>query len=228
MIEKNEAGTPGESPETTNSNSWQDPGEIGSTHTPAQAQTPPDIFEDLDAFAVDAGGGIPSERVLLTLHVRRPKPTEWVRAHSELRIRLNVVEDKESKATYLVHGTLLEEVRELISVKPVLLALAVTTNGTAFAWLAPIPADHRANLWHSTGLQALEHATRAWVRVRSDMAGGQYEIRRRCVDDGTAPVWPAEIATPNDLCRFSFNGHGGGDVITDRDHTFLKYLRGES
>lgn len=227
MQTKQEAGAPGNDTENTGSTPWQEMLETTTPTTASQAPKP-DIFADLGAFAVDPGDATPSERVLVTLSVRKPKETEWVQASATIRARLNLVADKDNNALYLIHASLLDEVRDLVTVKPVLLVLTVSTNGTAFVWPVTIPADHRPNLWHATGLQALEHATRTWTRVRSDVTAGQYEIRRRKVDDGTAPVWPAEIDTPNEMCRVTFNGRAGADAITDRNHIFLKRLRGEA
>lgn len=186
-----------------------------------------DIFADVGSFAVDPGEAIPSERILTSLRVRRPKEEEWVRAHPTLRTRLNVVTDKEVGATYLIHNSVLAEVSELVTVRPVILALATTLTGNPFAWPAPIPGDHRINPWHSSGLQALERATTEWIRMRADMAAGEYVLRRRIAEDGTVPVWPAEVTDIPSMLRLAFGGRGDGELIADPNHRVLRKLRGE-
>ncbi|MCU0751483.1 MAG: hypothetical protein MUC40_00365 [Akkermansiaceae bacterium] len=196
-----------------------DPEENDTTTTSA---TPADIFADVAALGVSPDELIPSQKVLTVLPVRKPKRDEWVRCHTTLAATLNLYEDGEERATYLVTPAALEAMGDLI--KRVRLVLAVNYSGQFFAWPVAIPADVRANAWHASAFAAAEVAARSWVRVSA--GNGQYDVHKRIANDGKLPEWPAEIPDVPTMLRFAFGKPGGGEVIDSTEHPVVQRLLG--
>jgi hypothetical protein len=194
---------------------------------PTKAEAPKDIFDDVAALSKTVEEIAPSERIITSLQVRKPRKDEFIRIHPEIRVALNLYEDKEARVDYLIGPKVLEEVNNLVGVRRVLLSLAATYGGEYFAWPVPVPADVRANRWHATAFQGAEESARGWVRLKA--ATSEYEIYRRTINDAKAPKWPEEVPDTGSLLRLAFGaGGGGGEVINDPDHEILKRLRGES
>ena len=80
--------------------------------------------------------------------------------------------------------------------------------------------DGRVDEWTRTGLDALDRATRGWVRVAANMSLGAYDLFEATGTLGE-PEWPA---TPfGELLRLAFKDR----FITDLGHPALRRLRGE-
>jgi len=183
---------------------------------------PIDIFADVTALGVSVTELIPSQKVLTHLQVRKPKKDEWVRVHPTLAAVLNIYEDNESRATYLVTPAALEPMADLV--KRVRLSLAASYSGVFFAWPVPVPADVRANAWHASAFAAAEIATRSWVRVTA--GDGEYTVHKRTVNDGKVPEWPGEIPDLPTMLRFAFAKAGGAEVIETPEHPVVQRLLG--
>lgn len=192
----------------------------GTDEPPATSAT--DIFSDVAALGVSVDELIPSQKVLTHLQVRKPKRDEWVRCHTELAATLNIYEDNENRATYLVLPAALEPMADLV--KRVRLTLTASYSGAIFAWPVVVPADVRANAWHASAFSAAEIATRSWVRISA--GDGEYSVHKRSVNDGKVPEWPAEIADLSTMLRFAFAKVGGAEVIESTIHPIVQKLMG--
>jgi hypothetical protein len=227
MNAKNEAGTPGNITENASLDPSNDRGETTTPTPEAQALSKvPDVFSDLAKLALTAGEIAPSEKVLTILDVRKPRREEFVRCHPTITARINYYEDKETRAPYLIGPAVLEEMATLVGkgVCAVKLTLTASYTGSVFAWPVPIPADTRANRWHSTAFAAAEEASKHWVRL---VAGsGHYDVFRRAVNEGMVPVWPEEADTPEKMLRLAFSKVGGAELINDPDHSVIRALKG--
>ena len=100
------------------------------------------------------------------------------------------------------------------------LRLAVNRHGIPFLWALRLPKDGRRNLWNDSAMNAAEHAIRRWVRVRSDMQGGQYTILAAKVDFGE----PKRLeCTFQEILQRAFRDR----IIADNNHPVLRQFRGE-
>jgi hypothetical protein len=187
-----------------------------------------DIFVDVEALSKTASEIAPSEKVLTSLPVRKPRRDEFIRCHPEFRVVVNVYQDKQNNVSYLVGPDALGELEAVAGgVRRCQVTLTANYSGAMFAWEVPVPSDSRANRWTSTSFQGCEEASKSWIRVSADMGAGEYVLHRRVVNDAKVPTWPAEIQHVSDLLRLSYGTGGGGDVIESADHEVLKRLRGE-
>ena len=190
---------------------------------PAAAPAGPvDIFSDIAALGVSVDELIPSQKVLTHLQVRKPKKDEWVRVHPTLAATLNIYEDQEARATYLVMPAALEPMADLV--KRVRVTLTASYSGVFFAWPVPVPADVRANAWHASAFAGAEVATRSWVRIAA--GDGEYSVHKRSVNDGKVPEWPGEIPDLPTMLRYAFAKVGGAEVIETTDHPVVQRLLG--
>jgi hypothetical protein len=192
----------------------------------AQPEEPKDIFSDVAALSKSVEEIAPSERIVTSLQVRKPRKDEFIRVHPDIRVAISIYADVENRLDYLLGPDVIAEVETLVGVRRVLLSLTATYGGEFFGWPVPVPSDVRANRWHATAFQAAEQATRGWIRLKA--ATQEYEIYRRTINDAKAPTWPEEVPDAEHLLRLCFGPGGGGDLIDDPDHELLKRLRGES
>jgi len=194
-----------------------------------EAQAPDvDVFSDIAKLGLSASEIAPSEKVLTVLDVRKPKRDEFVRCHPTLAARINIYEDGETRAVYLIGPSVLGRMAELVQggVKPVTLTLTANYGGGVFAWPVPVPADVRANQWHATAFHAAEEAAKHWIRL---VAGnGQYDVFRRTVNEGVMPVWPEEADTVEKMLRMAFAKVGGAELINDPEHPIVLALEGRA
>lgn len=100
-------------------------------------------------------------------------------------------------------------------------ATAINRQGTLFLWEANLPRpDGRADEWSRTALEAVEMATRGWVRVAANMSLGAYDVFQ-AAGQLTEPEWPAKSFS--ELLRVAFKDR----FIDSTDHPVLRRLRGE-
>jgi hypothetical protein len=164
------------------------------------------------------------KRKLLTVPVRKPERTEFVRVHpgEDYRATMAVLELKAERETYLVTPQLYAQLAGGESaVAPRLICTAVTRQGVVFLWPARLPGlDGKFDAWGQSMLEAVELAKTKWVRVASSMALGAYDVFE---PTGTLPepAWGEERFS--DLLRVGFQGK----VIDSPDHPVLRKLRGE-
>jgi hypothetical protein len=163
------------------------------------------------------------KKALLTVPVRKPDKTWFVRTHpnDDYRVNTAVIELKEDRETYLVHQSLWSELATESTFSPRALITAINRQGVPFIWPCRLPGtDGKLDEWSRSALEASELARRGWVRVQSNMSLGAYEVFE-AVGNLPDPEWPDKSFA--DLLRVAFKDR----FITSLDHPVLKKLRGE-
>src|SRR5262249_24504181 len=148
-----------------------------ATTTSASTETP-DPF-DLESLSLSQDftetAGV--TKLLKTVPVRRPSPQDFVRVHPSPEYRRNLlcIELRDERESYLVRP---EPASELIgeAVQKTIFT-AINRQGVVFLWPVTIPpADGRTNEWWRSAREAAELATTRWIRLKSNMSLGAYEI----------------------------------------------------
>ena len=160
-------------------------------------------------------------KLLTTVPVRKPSPQDFVRVHPspDYRESLAVIELRDDRdEMYLLPPPMARELPgEFVMVT---MFTAINRQGVVFLWPVKLPApDGRTLEWHRTAAVAAELAMRRWVRVKSNMALGAYEIfeASATIPD---PRWP-ELSF-SELLRIGFRDH----LITSFGHPVIDRLRG--
>jgi hypothetical protein len=203
-----EANSPGPEPTANGATTGPDP------FAPASLRLPP---EGTAALGV--------RKALLSVPVRKPAKEWFVRAHpaEDYRLQTQVIELKEDRETYLVAQSLWAALAAEATLRRKLLVTAINRQGTLFVWPLNLPQqDGRIDEWSRTALEALEMATREWVRLTADMALGAYDVHAAMASDSLPPPeWPT---TPfREVLRIAFRQR----YIDSPDHPVLRRLRGE-
>src|SRR5262249_3289836 len=148
----------------------------------AQAGEGPDPFnEESLRLSQDLGAGVGVKKALLSVPVRKPDKSGFVRAHPDEKYRLPtaVVElaADRGKETDLVVSALWPELVTEAPFRPKLRVTAVNRQGVVFLWEINLPRpDGRSDEWSRTAMEAVELATKGWVRVTANMALGAYDV----------------------------------------------------
>jgi hypothetical protein len=196
-----------------------------ATSTPAGDEpAAPDPF-DPAALRISQtfGAGLGVKKTLLSVPVRKPAKDWWVRAHPSEHYRLPtyVIELKEDHETYLVASALWPELATEATLRPKLLATAISRQGVLFLWPLNLPReDGRADEWTKTALEALDLATKGWVRVVPNMLLGAYDVLTTSASL-PEPEWPP--LPFGELLHVAFRGR----EIETAEHPVLRRLRGE-
>lgn len=191
---------------------------------PAAAGAAPDPFDPASLRLGDnlnASFGV--KKVLLSLAVRKPDKSWWIRAHpsEDYRLQTGVIELKADRSTelYLVSQALWAELVVEVTFRPKLLVTAINRQGTPFLWEVNLPRpDGRPDEWSRTALEAVRFATTGWVRVTA--GSNSYEVYQTTATL-PEPEWP-DVAF-RDLLRIAFKER----FINDLNHPILRKLRGE-
>lgn len=173
----------------------------------------------------DALAGLGVKKALLSVPVRKPDKSWFVRVHPDDAYSLNtaVIELKGDRGceTYLVVPALWPELAGEGTFKRMALFTAVNRQGVPFLWPCRLPgADSREDGWMETALAAAAMAKSGWVRVSANMALGAYDVHQ-ATGDLPDPEWPD--APFRELLKTAFKGK----LIDTRDHSVLRHLRGE-
>jgi hypothetical protein len=173
----------------------------------------------------DQMAGLGVRKALLTVPVRKPDKSWFVRVHPDPAYRLQtaVVELKEDGAgeTYLVAPALWPDLAAESTFSPRALFTAVNRQGVVFIWPIRLPGpDGRHDEWSRSALEATDLAALRWVRIAANMGLGAYEVS---VATGQLPEpdWPD--VRFQELLRVAFKDR----LIADRNHPVLRRLRGE-
>ncbi len=130
------------------------------------------------------------KKPLLTVPVRKPTKTEFVRVHPDLALDCFMVELKTEGERYFVSPEVAPFLGELV--EPVRLRLCVTRQGVVFLWPVKLPKDERrADAWRSSAAEAASLGMHHWVRIAADMNLGAYQPYVATADLGS-PSWPEE------------------------------------
>jgi hypothetical protein len=167
-------------------------------------------------FAETAG----VKRLLKTIPVRRLNPQDFIRTHPDPDYRrdFRVVELKEDRELFLVRPEIASELEGELAFRT--LYTAVSRQGVVFFWPVVIPPpDAKNNEWWRSAREAAELATTRWIRMKSNLSLGAYEMFEAGgqIPD---PQWP-DIEF-RELLRIAFR-----DRLIDRvDHPVIRRLRG--
>jgi len=179
-----------------------------------------DIFDDLAALARPIDEIVPSEKVLTSLPVRKPKREEWVRVHPEIYARAYVYEARDEQSWFIVTPDVVEALIDVV--RYVQLSFAVNYGGTAFVWPLPVPTERKSHRAHVTAFAGAEQAMREWTRI--SWRENEYEIYRRS-SARVEPFWPREVRSASEMLRLASKARGF-EVIDSVDHPVVKKLQG--
>jgi hypothetical protein len=186
--------------------------------------TPPDPFDPASLrLTGDFTAAFAVKKALLTVPVRKPDKSWFVRTHPDEKYRLQtpVIELKEDRETYLVSPALWPELATESTFTPRALFTAMNRQNVVFIWTCRLPgADGKLDEWSRTALEAADRARGGWVRVQANMALGAYDVFE-ATGTLSEPEWPETPFT--DLLRVAFRGR----FIDTLDHPVLRRLRGE-
>ncbi|MBX9653620.1 hypothetical protein K2Y11_08390 [bacterium] len=184
----------------------------------------PDPF-NLDSLRLsqDFEAMVGGEKVLTTVHVRKPGKEQWIRVHPDDKFRIDVLtlELKEESEIYLVSADLMYLLGTESTLRPMTLYATITRNGDVFLWPIACPGvDGKDNEWHRSAREAAHIGMKRWIRVTANRSLGAYEtsITKATLPD---PTWPTQ--TLQDLVRIAFRKR----FIDTVDHPVLRRLRGE-
>jgi hypothetical protein len=181
------------------------------------------------SLRVPVNYGTPTKKILTRVPHRKPDKSWFVRAHPtpDYRDSFGVIELREAaggigKELFLVTPPVcayLAQQEACFAVK--LLVTSINRQGVVFLWKTNLPRDDgRPNSWTESGLEAIQRAEKAWVRVTPNIGSGGYDLAEAAIEL-PEPVWPE--LTLSELLAISFKGA----VIDSLDHSVLKRLRGE-
>jgi len=175
---------------------------------------------DFSRFRLSQNFGIAGKvtKRLVTVPVRKPGRTQFVRVHPMIKRDVMLLNPEEGRAElYLVEPDLEGEVAQLL--KPHRLALAIDRQENVFFWPLAIPDEARPLNWHLSALEAAGVAESHWVRIQADMHLGAYQI---FVAEGNLeePTWP-ELSS-DELLGLAFKNK----IVDQADHPVLRKLKG--
>jgi hypothetical protein len=160
------------------------------------------------------------KKLLTTVPVRKPLAQDFVRVRPEPQYRamLAFIELKDDRETYIVElGAVSELAGECFFAN---LFTAITRTGVLFMWPVKIPAaDGRISEWNVSAAMAAQHAMKGWIRVKSNMSLGAYEIFE-AQGSIPEPIWP-ELSF-EEIIRIAFKDK----IIRSLDHPVVKRLFG--
>jgi hypothetical protein len=162
-------------------------------------------------------------KLLTNLPCRKPDKSWFVRCHPSeaYRITVGVLDLKEDREIYLIAAPFRAELETEPTYAEKTLALAINRQGDPFLWEVTLPREaNRKDTWGRSALEAMDLATRKWVRVASNMSAKAYDIYEAVVSL-PEPQWPD--LSLRDLLRLSFRDH----TIDSVDHPVWRRLRGE-
>jgi hypothetical protein len=198
--------------------------ETPTAAVPASQDTP-DPFDPVSLrLPQDFSASLGVKKALLSVPVRKPDKSWWVRVHpdQDYRLQTAVIELKEDRETYLVAPSLWRELAAEATFSPRALHAAVNRQGVLFVWPIRLPgADGKLDEWSRTAHEAAERATRGWVRVTANLSLGAYDVLEAVAQLGE-PDWP--VLPFRELLRVAFRDK----LIDSLDHPVLRRLRGEA
>ncbi|MCI0335924.1 MAG: hypothetical protein L0228_22180 [Planctomycetes bacterium] len=188
-------------------------------------EAPPDPFDPARLrLSQDFAATIGVQKALLTVPVRKPDKSWFVRVHPDESYRLQtaVLNLKEDREVYLIEPALWSDLMTSEATFTFqALFTAITRQRTVFLWPIGLPGpDGKSNSWNDSAIQAATRAMECWVRVTANMQAGGYDIVE-AVSEIPAPTWPD--MSLRDLLEIAFRNRR----IDSLDHPLLRRLRGE-
>jgi hypothetical protein len=186
------------------------------------AQPKPDPFANLDALRLNQDyletAGV--KKLISTIPVRKPRPQDFVRTHSDHRMAVALIELRDDRETYLVTPPMVQELPG--EYFPATLFLTISRQDVLSLWPVRMPGpDGKLLEWHRSALEAAERARSKWIKIRANMALGAYDIYEAENVKIPDPVWP-ELSFDK-ILRIAFRDR----LIDSADHPVVKRLRGQ-
>jgi hypothetical protein len=128
------------------------------------------------------------KKLLTSVPVRKPLAQEFLRVRAELNYRETLAFIEFERETYIVDLGAEPELRSECFFAT--LFVAISRTGVLFMWPVKVPKlDGRTSEWHASAATAAQCAMKRWVRVKSNMDLGAYEIFEA---EGSSPdpIWP--------------------------------------
>jgi hypothetical protein len=195
--------------------------------TPASSSPSAEAPDPFDPASLrlnqDFGSVVGVKKALLSVPVRKPDKSWFVRAHPDPGYCLEtaVIELKEDRETYLVGSGLWTELAMESTFGPRALYTAINRQAVVFLWQIRLPGpDAKLDEWSRTALAAAERARKGWVRVAANLSLGAYDVFEASAQLAE-PEWPA--IPFRELLRVAFKDR----FINTLDHPVLRKLRGE-
>ena len=209
----------------------QDPSERAKGNGKEQSNAAPeDVFSRAARARRNPDEGLVrvSVRKPSLITVRTPASTWYVRASRDPDMAhvhdLLHAKELDDNHYFVEDEDLIEDIREINPrvIKPLLLHLAVTKQGSAFLWKCGLPDEQGAlNSWHASGREMIELAKDQWITITPNKQIGGYDYRPADRELGE-PIWP-KLAWA-EILRLAFRRY----LITTADHPLIRSLRGET
>jgi hypothetical protein len=164
-----------------------------------------------------------TQKPLLSVPVRKPANSWWVRVHpsADYHLQTSILELKEEGEIYLIAPVLRLDLEGEATVSPRALYTAMNRQGVLFIWPVRLPQpDGRADEWSRTSLEAVELAMKGWVRITANQSLGAYDVHMAGGRLGE-PVWPQVPFAM--ILKVAFQNR----YIDSLEHPVLRRLRGE-
>jgi hypothetical protein len=197
--------------------------DTGALETAGQAPGPDPFDPAALRLSQDQTAGLGLKKALLSVPVRKPDKSWFVRVHpsDEHRLVTHVVELKEERETYLVAPALWPDLAGEATFSPRALFTAINRQGVLFVWPVRVPGpDGKIDEWSRTALESADRAGKGWVRVTANTGLGAYEVWEASASL-PEPEWPD--LPFREVLRIAFKGR----LIDSLDHPVLRRLRGE-
>jgi hypothetical protein len=159
--------------------------------------------------------------VITTVPVRKPGNQEYIRVHRDPNFRagpIAVIEFKDEKRTYIVSPLLVDALNHELY-KVTLYTAFSNASKSVFLWPVRLPKGDVENNWNESAREAALIAVDSWVRVKSDVAAGQYVTMQARGEVGE-PEWP-ELSFM-ELLQKAFKGR----FIDSLNHAAVRKLEG--
>jgi hypothetical protein len=188
--------------------------EVSDTRDAFASGVTTDVFSDLSKLRLpqnfEAVGVTP---VLMTVPVRKPKSTEFVRVHLDDQMDAFTLETDDQEIYFVVPecGAKLGD-----DLRAVTLFRVVTRQGAELLWPVKYPKDGQAPMgWHTSAREAAGLARDHWIRLRSDNSLNAYRVDKAGGDLGE-PKWSSNSL--QELLRIAFRDR----IIDSVDHPVVR------
>lgn len=194
------------------------------THAPQTSQpAASETSTDLSSLRLPTnyGATLGVKKLLTNIPVGRPKKSQFFRTHpsNEMAFPVMVLENKESRETYVVTPEVGQQISELV--RPVMLHAVIDRQNNVSLIPVPLPGeDGLRNPWHESLAQAVENAKEKWIRITANMHIGGYDVYE-AEGDLPEPEWPDHDI--DSLIKIAFRGK----IISSLDHPIVQSLLGK-
>ena len=193
--------------------------------TKEKAASAPSSSFDLEGLAVEtdyvSANGKP-ERVVIRSGKPRKEEFVFVYADQHVDVYLCELGREQGLPTHVVHPALIKERPELGDVMKLRrLFLAINADNDPFVWETAIPDPIQQNTWVTSGLRAVERASKGWVRVVPVKRTQSYLIYNPPQKISDPPKEPEY--TIKQAAEIAYRDR----IITSLDHQLIKPLLGD-